>query len=113
MTEPQAWGAMRTPPAGGSERLARALAQREVPRARQRWAIPASIAATCSLCVAAGIAMHVHAAPRLAFERALQASLAQAERDAARAAPAALRELPSSRPDVRILLLEPAPDDGP
>lgn len=63
----------------------------------------------CSLCIAAGIGVHLHHAPRHAFEQALHAALADAEREHARreAALPAPRELPSRRADVRILLVEP------
>ncbi|MBB5207159.1 hypothetical protein [Chiayiivirga flava] len=107
MTQGESWRESRVPPPGGLERLSHALER--TGQAPKRWGPAVSLAMACSLCVAAGIGVHLYNAPRLAFEQALHAALAEAgnaqmKREAAKSLP---RELPSSRADVRILLVEP------
>lgn len=110
MTEQDAWRARLLPPPGGLDRLAHALSQ-PAP-AHRTWIKGTAIAMACSLCIAAGLAMHVHNAPRHAFEQALQAALAETEHEVREPTVPPPRELPSSRPDVRILLVQPVATTG-
>ena len=88
---------LRTPPRGGLDRLARAIAQSP----RRRWTAPAA-ALGGALCVALAVTLHVRESPRRAFEAALQQAIVQSEMPARGDT---LREVPSGRDDVRILLL--------
>lgn len=119
MTERDRWNTRLTPPPGGLERLSRTLAMRGAarPQVSRRW--PMVFAAACSACLALGIGLYLRDAPRRVFEQSLRDALAQsamANQDATEdTAPPPLRELPSSRPDVRIVLvaLQPIAQNDP
>lgn len=105
MTERDRWNTRLTPPPGGLERLSRTLAARDDarPGASRHW--PMVFAAACSACLALGLGLYIQDAPRRAFEQSLHDALAQSAAAAENTAPPPLGELPSSRPDVRIVLV--------
>lgn len=108
MNDSARWNRRLTPPPGGMERLMRALAEPQ--RSRRPWVL--TFAAACSACLAFWLGIYIHAAPQRAFEQSLREALAQSV--AADEGVMPLQELPSSRPDVRIVLVafQPVPPGG-
>ncbi|MBO9662129.1 hypothetical protein [Dokdonella sp.] len=99
MTDAPSWQRALDPPAGGLTRLMRSVEARRARPPRGQWRL-AFAGAAAAIVVAFGVAQHQREAPRRAFERHFQAAL-QAER----AERGIARELPSTRTDVRIVVL--------
>ena len=95
------------PPAGGLARLVRAV---EAGRAPARpWRLRGLAFATSATLLAIGVGLVRHA-PQRAFERQLHAALGDAlPADGHVAEHGIAAEWPSTRADVRILVLRPAP----
>ena len=98
------------PPPGGLQRLRRALDARAVP-ARARYFSP-RLAVAASLAVAGliGASFYAHTArnePQRAFERELRAAMAGLPRADQIVESGVVRDLPSSRADVRIIVAAP------
>ena len=108
MRESSTWNTRLTPPPGGLARLARTLAAESAAGRRPHvstWVL--GTATACSLCLALGLAWYQHEAPRRDFELALRDALAQMPAPPLDTIDTAI-ELPSSRPDVRIVLVVPS-----
>ncbi|MET0225172.1 MAG: hypothetical protein ABW187_01905 [Dokdonella sp.] len=107
MTELEAWREWLEPPAGGLARLQREIASRHdaMPTLRS---LPTLVAAVVLAGFALGLTQYIRSAPQRAFERSLQAALTALPAQDAVVERGIARELPSSRADVRIVLLAPA-----
>ncbi|HEY0178320.1 MAG TPA: hypothetical protein VGC30_01670 [Dokdonella sp.] len=105
------WRRRLEPPPGGLERLAAAIAARRgaQPRSRAPFALAGATAAAAAALALAG---YLREAPQRAFERDLRAALAAGLRDETRER-GVVRELPSGRADVRILVVAPPPSPPP
>jgi len=107
MIERDSWRQQLEPPAGGLARLQHELDLRHDERPTLRSA-PTFVAAVVLVTLALGATNYIRHAPQRAFERSLRAALATMPADEAIVERGIARELPSSRADVRIVLLAPA-----
>lgn len=112
MTEHDSWRQHLEPPVGGLARLQREIDSRHDERPTLRSA-PTFVAAVVLLGFALGATNYLRHAPQRAFERSLRAALATMPADDAIVERGIARELPSSRADVRIVLLAPAAQIAP
>ncbi|MEP7042478.1 MAG: hypothetical protein ABI843_05415 [Dokdonella sp.] len=106
MTEHDPWRQLE-PPAGGLARLRREIDARQNERPTLRPA-PAFLVVAVVTALAFGVTRYIRHAPQRAFERSLQTALATMPVDDAIVERGIAQELPSSRPDVRIVQLAPA-----
>ena len=109
MTEPALSMAPLQPPPGGRERL-RIAVERRAPRRidAPRLAIAASLAAVGVI----ALSLYAHRAPQREFERELRAAMAGLPQ-AQILESGVVRDLPSTRSDVRIIVAAPATQDAP
>lgn len=103
MTEAHAWQRPLQPPPGGLQRLMQSVERRRAPRSRFGPRHAFAGAAAAALVLVAGV--QLARAPRRAFEHALQTAIEETgsvrERGIA-------HDLPSTRADVRIVVLDAA-----